>query len=274
MTLVVSTYRAPESLEAVFRALADQSDASYEVVVADDGSGPATREIVDRWRGELRQRVEHVWQPDEGFRAARARNLGALRAAGDFLVFLDGDCVPRRHFVRSVRASALAGWFVVGRRFELPRQFTDRVHRERLPIHRWSLLRWRPLADGEFANLGYLTPRDRRRIGRLSVPEFVPHNYAYCSVGVWASDFAAVNGYDMRYEGWGEEDVDLALRLRMHGLRGGHAGPQATVFHLWHDSRANPRHPNHELLFEAARERRVEALRGLRELAVEAAARA
>jgi glycosyltransferase involved in cell wall biosynthesis len=266
LSLVVSTYEAPDSLEAVLRALADQSDERFDVVVADDGSGPATGEVVNRARVTFGERLVHAWQPDEGFRVARARNLGALHAPGDFLVFLDGDCVPRRHFVRATRACALEGWFIVGRRFELREALTQRVQRKRLPIQRWSILRWRRYADGDFANLGYLTPRDRRKVGRESVPEFVPHNNAYCCIGVSRTDFAAVNGYEMRYEGWGEEDVDLAVRLRNLGLRAGHAGPQATVFHLWHLSRADPRHPNHALLHETERADRVEALDGLREL--------
>ena len=267
ISLVVTTYEAPEALEVVLRALADQSDQGFEIVVADDGSGPETGELVEAWRATFGERLSHVWQPDEGFRTARVRNLGAVRARGDFLVFLDGDCVPRRHFVRATRACAVEGWFIVGRRFELREEFTDRVLRERIPIHRWSLLRWRPLADGDFANLDYLLPRDRRKVGRAGVPEFVPHNNAYCFIGVSAADFTAVNGYDMRYEGWGEEDVDLALRLRRHGLRAGHAGTRATVFHLWHASRADPRHPNHALLHETEDAARMEAVIGLRELA-------
>jgi glycosyltransferase involved in cell wall biosynthesis len=270
ISLVVSTYEAPRHLEAVLRALADQSERRFEIVVADDGSGPATREVVEEWQRTFGDRLEHVWQPDKGFRAARTRNLGALRARGGFLVFLDGDCVPRRHFVRATLASARRGWFSVGRRFELDRELTERVFRERLPIHRWSVLRWRRYARGDFANLDYLIPRDRRKVGRLSVPEFVPHNDAYCCIGVSASDFEAVNGYDMRYEGWGEEDVDLAGRLRKHGLRAGHAGTRATVFHLWHPSRADPRHPNHALLHELESSTRDVAVAGLRELAAEA----
>jgi glycosyltransferase involved in cell wall biosynthesis len=269
LSLVVSTYEFPRALDAVFRALADQSDPDFEVVVADDGSGAETREVVERWQSDLGREVVHAWQPDRGFRPARVRNLGALRASGDYLVFLDGDCVPRRHFVRSTRTCARPGWFVVGRRFELREAFTERVLSDRLPIHRWSLLRWRPHADGDFANLDYLLPRDRRKVGRTSVPEFDPHNNAFCCIGVSAADFAAVNGYDMRYEGWGEEDVDLAWRLRRHGLRAGHAGPRATVFHLWHPSRADPAHPNHELLYEPEAAGRVGAVIGLRELAEE-----
>lgn len=255
----------------MFRALAEQSDSRFDVVVADDGSGPATRDVVEGWRSAFGDRLAHAWQPDRGFRAARARNLGALEAGGDFLVFLDGDCVPRRHFVRATLASARPGWFIVGRRFELTPAFTERVLREKVPIHRWSLLRWRPYADGDFANLDYLLPRDRRKVGRRSVSEFFPHNDAYCCLGMSAADFAAVNGYDMRYEGWGEEDVDLALRLRALGLRAGHAGPRATAFHLWHRSRADMTHPNHALLHETEDAGRVEAVAGLRELADELA---
>ena len=67
-------------------------------------------------------------------------------------------------------------------------------------------------------------------------------------------DFERVNGFDMRYEGWGEEDIDLAVRLRRLGLRCGWPGPQGTLLHLWHESRKGPR-PNAGLLEETSRER-------------------
>lgn len=84
-----------------------------------------------------------------------------------------------------------------------------------------------------------LTGRDRRRVGRRNVPEFAPHLNAYCCLGVASSDFERVNGYDTRYVGWGDEDVDLAVRLRRSGLRCGHAGAGAVLVHLWHPPRTN-----------------------------------
>src|SRR5207253_7447249 len=140
LSVIVATYEWPEALDAVLRGLADQSDRDFELVVADDGSGPATFEVV---HSSSEQRpLRHVRQEDEGYRLARVRNLGAREAGGDFLVFLDGDVVPRRHFVRAMRRSAVTGWFVAGKRLLLGRELTARTLTDRLPIQRWSLLHW------------------------------------------------------------------------------------------------------------------------------------
>lgn len=119
LSIVVSTYEWPEALDAVLGGFADQTDDDFEIVVADDGSGDATAEVVDRWRRAFCTRIAHAWQHDDGFRAARVRNLGALEAHGDYLVFVDGDCVPRRSFVGAIRRAAVPGWFLAGKRLDL-----------------------------------------------------------------------------------------------------------------------------------------------------------
>ena len=260
-------------LNAVLSALAEQSDSSFEVVVSDDGSGPATRAVVERWSGVFESRLTFVWQPDEGFRQALALNRGALCSTAEHLVFIHGESIPRRHFVRTLRSSARSGWFAAGRRIELSPALTDRVLAHELPVHRWSLARWLR-ARADVASLGALTYRDRRRVGALRVPEFVPHDRSYgYLLGVSRRDFEQVNGYDARFVGWGEEDVDIAVRLRRVGLRCGHAGPQATLLHLWHPTSGVRERPNWWLLQETEQSARHEAVEGLRELAAEPAAR-
>jgi len=267
LSVVVSTYESPDALAAVLRSLADQSDQSFTVVIADDGSGTATKAVVEQ-AGEtvFGERLTHVWQPDRGFRPAAALNRGALAADADFLVFLGGDCVPRRHFVRSLRAAARPGWFIAANRVLLPRALTERVISERAPIHRWSTTRVVLATGGGGGAYATLTSRDRRRVGRTGLRDFVPYNNAYCCIAVHVRDFVAVNGYDTRFVGWGDEDVDLAVRLRRLGLRCGHAGPDAVLLHLWHESSQSDERPNWMLLKETERSNRLEAVEGLREL--------
>jgi glycosyltransferase involved in cell wall biosynthesis len=270
LSVVVCTYEAPQALDAVLRALADQSDADFEIVVADDGSGPSTRAVVERWAAALPDRVAHVWQPDIGCsHIAAALNRGALAARRDFLVVLSGDCVPRQHFVRAFREAARPGWFVAVNLIWLSRELTERVLREQTPIHRWSTARLLAATRGGGPARNMLTRRDRRRVGRTGVPEFAPHNNTYCCIGVHTWAFAAVNGFDTRFIGWGDEDVDFATRVRRVGLRCGHAGPHAVPLHLWHESRRDPVRRNWALLKETERSVRVEAVEGLRELAAE-----
>lgn len=111
LSVVVNTYNWPEALDAVLRAFADQTDPVFEVVIADDGSGSSTADVVDRWRGLFGDRLVHVWHADEGFRRARILNLAAIEARGDCIAFMDGDCIPRAGFVAAVRRAALAGGF-------------------------------------------------------------------------------------------------------------------------------------------------------------------
>ena len=267
LTVIVSTYEWPKALDAVLRALFDQSDPEFDLVVANDGSGPETAALVAGWRSKFGERLRHAVQPDEGYRLARVKNLGAQSAGGDFFVLIDGDAVPRRHFVRALRRSAVPGWFVAGKRLQLSRELTERVLADRLPIHRWSLPRWAVLERGHVGPLLALTPRDRRRPGREGLPEFVPHAHGYgFLLGVARSDFVRVNGFDARYCGWGLEDVDLALRLQRLGLRCGWPGPQGTLLHLWHSSRKDAARPNAQLLRETETGGRIEAVEGLREL--------
>jgi glycosyltransferase involved in cell wall biosynthesis len=274
VSVVVNTYEWPEALDAVLWSLSEQSAPDVDVVVADDGSGPATAAIVERWRDAFEERLRHVRQEDEGFRAARVRNLGALAAQGDYLVFVDGDSVPRRGFVRALRRCAVPGWFVGGKRLMLSRPFTERVLAERLPVHRWSLAGWLVRARGEVdpafnQGLRALTPRDRRLVGRDGLPEFVPHAKGWTiELGLSRTDLERVNGFDNRFVDWGHEDHEIAARLHRIGLRCGWAGPATTLVHLAHVHRkaaADLRGPR-ALLRETEESDRVEAVHGLREL--------
>jgi glycosyltransferase involved in cell wall biosynthesis len=265
VSVIVATYEWPQALDAVLLALSEQSDPDFDLVVADDGSGSGTAATVEQWRPGFGDRLRHVRHDDAGYRLARVKNLGAQAATGDFLAMIDGDSVPRRGFVAAIRGSAVRGWFLGGKRLELSRELTERVLAEQRPLHRWSLWQWLR-KRGDAAPLTALTSRDRRRPGRDGLPEFVPHAERYGFLfGAFRDDFERVNGFDMRYEDWGEEDIDLAVRLRRLGLRCGWPGPQGTLLHLWHETRKGER-PNRELLAETRESDRVEAVSGLRQL--------
>ncbi len=279
LSVVIPTYQWPAALDAVFRSLAEESDQDFDIVVADDGSGPETAEVVRAWGDRLSGRVAHVWQSDEGFRKARIENAAAREAQGELLVFLDGDLIPRRGFVSAVRQAFRPGWFLTSKRLNLSEELSRRVLEDHLPVWRWSALRWlvthprelvAPVRPRERNRPGVLLPvRDRRRAGRDDQPEFRPPYWAYCFFGIHRRDFERVNGFDSRFVGWGEEDVDMGFRLQRAGLRSGWPGPRATLLHLWHPDRKETSSGNMPLLRETKGSERIEAVEGLRELAAE-----
>ena len=278
LSVIVSTYAWQAALDVVLRALAEELDDRAEVIVAEDGASAKTSDLLRRRSDSLGIALDHVSQADDGYRRSRILDLAALRARGNLLVFLDGDCIPRRGLLQAIRRAALPGWFLAGKRLHLSHSLSQRVLDGRADVWRWSAARWLLTAPGEVIHaprqansVGLLVPlRDRRRPWRRGSAEFVPPYDAYgCFLVVGRADFERVNGFDARYEGWGHEDVDLAVRLRRAGLRCGWPGPRATVLHLWHTERTHTASVNAGLLGETRDGDRIEAVEGLRELAVE-----
>lgn len=263
---VVLTYNRSDALLAVLRALAPQCGKDHVVVIADDGS---REEHVAALRAGLPRfacPVRHVWHPDVGFTAARARNLGAAHAGADYLIFLDGDCVPNPHFAQEHAGLAQPGYFINGSRVllskRLSRQVLERtIELDRLTAGDWLRLRLR----GDVNKLTHLA-RWRGAPGRVQ-RGFHWQGIRSCNFGVWYGDFEAVNGFDESFSGWGHEDADLVLRLQHHGSRRKNGFLATEVFHLWHpensrDSEAR----NRERVVQRMQGTLVRAQAGLAEL--------
>ena len=98
-SVLFATYNEPQWLEWVLWGYSTQDTTDFEVIVVDDGSGPETRAVIDRLRPQMPYRLRHFWQPDEGYQICKGMNRGILLAESDYLVFTDGDCIPRFDFV-------------------------------------------------------------------------------------------------------------------------------------------------------------------------------
>jgi glycosyltransferase involved in cell wall biosynthesis len=233
ISVVVTTYNRPDALRAVLDGLAEQTERGFEVLVADDGSRDDTRALVEAIARASQVPIRHVWQEDRGFRAGAARNRATAAAQGEYVIFLDGDCVPRPHFIARHRALAEPGWMVAGNRILLSEGFTRSALEARLPLQRWTDAQWRearhrgdinrtlPLLD---LPLGPLRKAAAGRWQRVRT----------CNLGVWRTDLERVNGFDEVFEGWGYEDSDLAVRLLNAGVRRKEGAYATGVLHLWH----------------------------------------
>lgn len=233
VSIVVTTYNRPDALRAVLDGLAEQTDRSFEVLVADDGSRDDTRALVEAAARRSPVPLRHVWQEDRGFRAGAARNRATAAARSDYVIYLDGDCIPRPQYIARHRALAERGWMVAGNRVLMSEAFTRSALAEGLKLHRWSEAQWR--AARRRGDINRLLPLMHLPLGplrKLTARRW--QRVRTCNLGVWRDDLRAVNGFDEVFEGWGYEDSDLAVRLINHGV-GRKEGAYATgVLHLWH----------------------------------------
>lgn len=244
-SLVVTTYERPDALAVVLESVLRQRVPPGEVLVADDGSGADTAACVREAavRGARQGlAVRHVWQPDEGFRAAAIRNRALAAATGDYVLLIDGDCVLHPDFVRSHAAFARPGTFVQGTRVLLDAARTGRAIAERDP-------RVRLLERGL-----------RNRLNGVSAPwlsALVPspadplRGVRSANMGLWRADAVRVNGFNEAFVGWGREDSEFVARLAAAGVRRRKLKFGGIVYHLWHEERSRAALGQNDALYAA-----------------------
>jgi glycosyltransferase involved in cell wall biosynthesis len=239
--LVVTTHERPDALARVLASVATQRRAPDELIVADDGSGAATAAVVDRHAAGAAYPVRHAWQPHEGFRAGRIRNVAIALTRCEYVVLLDGDMVVHPLFVADHVELARRGHYSQGVRIQLDDRATRRLLDPASPLPG-------PLAAG----LGGLRRGYALRVPALarSLRGVANHVIALksCNQGFWRDDLEAVNGFDEVMTGWGSEDKELCARLDNTGVRRQTLLFAALAWHLSH-----PRAPRQHAAANRAR---------------------
>lgn len=229
VSTIVTTYDWPEALSLVLAGLARQSVLPDEVIVADDGSGERTRRTLREIARIFPTSLRHYWQEDAGFRAARARNGAIAAARGEYILLLDGDMIPHRHFVADHLRNATAGTFAQG-----SRALTSTVLAERMLLHKAidlspfspHLKRRRNAVRSRILS-GLASTISTRRLRGIKT----------CNQGWFRSDLIRLNGFDERMIGWGREDAELAWRAWHAGIVPRHIRFAALAWHLYHPER-------------------------------------
>lgn len=233
ISVIVTTYNWPDALDSALRGLSRQTDSGFELVIADDGSGPATAEIVERWKSGGGMSVKYVWQEDRGFRAAEIRNRAIVASRGSYCIFLDGDCIVRPDFVAAHRRLAAPGWFVTGNRILLSASLTAKVLREKLTPETFRFTDW--VVQRFHGGINRLSALPRLPLGPLrKLRRNVWQGARSCNLAVWRSDLDRVDGFDADYVGWGKEDSDIIVRLLHAGVHRKDGLFATGVLHLWH----------------------------------------
>jgi glycosyltransferase involved in cell wall biosynthesis len=231
--VIVSTFNAPESLRLSLLGFAAQKRSQFEVVVADDGSGPETAQVLaDPALAGLP--IRHVWHEDRGFRLCTIRNRAIAATEAEYLIFCDGDCIPRDDFVANHIQHRRPGCFVSGSRIDVCsdvfRALTDEE-----------------ILSGRIFEPKYLTERDpstKHQHWRLSRNPWYQGifnllTWRFCvfigsNSAAWRDDLQRVNGFDEDHAGYGSEDRDMGVRLRNAGVRSKYLKFSLVQLHLRH----------------------------------------
>lgn len=234
VSIVVTTYNWPAALAMVLKSLTRQNVRNFEVVIADDGSGPETSQLISDIASSLNYPLHHVWQEDKGFRAALCRNKAVLKSTGEYLIFLDGDCIVRPDFVQQHLHLKEAGWFVRGNRVKLSDSYTQFILESKSEKELAGT--FNIVENWIRGNIKRIMPLLRLPLGRLRYRKKDDwYGVKTCNLAISRQDFFAVNGFNEDFEGWGHEDADLAIRLIRNGVHRKEGTFATAVFHCFHN---------------------------------------
>ena len=236
ITLVISVYNKPEVLRLVLAACSRQVFSDFEIIVADDGSGPAVRDVVADARGASRQMILHLWQEDRGWRKNVILNTSIRTSRGEYLVFIDGDCLPSRMFLKDHWDEREEGRVLLGRRVETSERWSRQLTLRSVETGTFEKLGRREILDGLTGRS--LRVEDGIRMGSPLLRRLLLRNVR----GMLGSNFSAarkdlvaINGFDELYDGPGcGEDSDVQYRLSLNGVSGKSLRNLAVQYHVWH----------------------------------------
>ena len=234
ISVLLATYNWPEALQKCLESLAIQTDTDFEIIIADDGSGPLTQSLIERIKPNHPAPILHLWQEDRGFRKTTILNLAIKEVRGNYLIFLDGDCIVQPDFIACHRQLAQKGHLVTGSRVLL----SERLSKTILAWPAWSftkfkahLLQYR--LTGGINKYWPIVMKLGDGTWRL-YKKFVWRRIKGCNMACWTADAKAIGGFDESMTGWGHEDADFVFRLQHNGVLRKSGSWSTEVFHLFH----------------------------------------
>lgn len=253
VSLIIATYNWPQALRLCLESVMRQSVMPSEILIADDGSGRETRDVVEYFTSISPVPLHHIWHEDNGFRLSAIRNKAIAAASGEYIVQVDGDVILHRSFILDHMVVAKRGYYVGGSRALVGEELTGRLFSgEAIPLS--------PFVKGVTSS------NNAVRIPFLSslFTGYHPDRLRGCNMAFWRDDVLTVNGYDENITGWGCEDNELGCRFRNIGLAKRAIKFRAILFHLHHKLASRDRiEENNRILAQSLREGKTYCEKGV-----------
>lgn len=234
LSVIFTTYNHPDWLEKVLWGYQCQTFKDFEILIADDGSGEDTRLRIEKMKQQVFYPIRHIWHEDRGFRKCAILNKAISAAAADYLVFSDGDCIPRKDFLQTHFEKRKTNCFLSGGAVRLPMDLSRAIGREDILTQKIFKKQWltkHGLPQKVFKNLKLTQNKNLGTFLNKVTPTGATWNGGNASA--WKSDILAVNGFDERMR-YGAEDREFGARLENMGVKGIQIRYSAICVHLDH----------------------------------------
>jgi glycosyltransferase involved in cell wall biosynthesis len=233
ISVIFSTYNSPIWLEKVLWGYQCQVYKDFEVLIADDGSGSETADVIKMMRAKVDFNIEHIWHEDKGFRKCEILNKTIMASRNDYLIFSDGDCIPEKNFVQAHLENRKEKYFLSGGYFKLPMSISKIITENDIINANCFDLEWlkKQGLTRRFKNSKLFLKGNAAKFMNIITPTNASWNGHNSSA--WKKDIRDVNGFDERMR-YGSEDREFGERMMNNGIKCRQIRYSAICVHLDH----------------------------------------
>lgn len=232
-SVIFTTYNQPEWLRKVLWGYECQTEKDFEIVIADDGSGKETKKVIDEFQSNSQLKINHVWHPDEGYQKCPILNKAIIASNTEYLIFTDGDCIPREDFIEVHLKNAEPGLFLSGGTVRLPMALSTQLTREDITSQQAFSLKW--LYHNGLKRTNKSLKLVKKKWFTKTMNKLTPTNASWNghNASGWRKDIFAINGFneEMLYGG---QDREFGERLFNYGIKSKQIRYSAVCLHLEH----------------------------------------
>ena len=233
ITVIIATYNKVDWLRKVLEGYKYQTYANFDIIIADDGSTEETKNLIDGFKANYPVNITHLWHEDEGYRRQTILNKAIVTAENEYILFTDGDCIPRADFVETHASLAEEDYFLSGGYCKLPMNTSEAITAsdiERQDCFKVKWLKTKGVVSSK--NKLKLTAKDSLA-NFLDIVTPTGATFNNCNSSAWKSDLISINGYDERMQ-YGGPDRELGERLFNKGIKSKQIRYKAICLHLDH----------------------------------------
>ena len=235
-SVIISFYKNIKYLKLVLSGFERQSERDFEIIIADDGSESTVGNQIEELSRVISFPVSQVWQEDKGFRKNKILNRAIDSSNSDYIIFVDGDCVPHFKFVEEHLTNCERGFCLTGRRVNLSQKFTDKLKEGNVKKGYLEKKLHLMILDGLFGKSNYVEKGFYVKNNFLrKIFNEKKRGLLGCNFSLFKKDLLSINGFDERYEAPSiGEDSDIQFRLELNGVKIKSLNNIAVQYHLYH----------------------------------------
>lgn len=227
VSLIIAVYKRVDFLELIFKSLENQTFRDFQVIIAEDDCSPMVKSFVEEKEKNFPFEIKHISQEDNGFRKNILLNKAMRIADGEYLIFIDGDCILDKNFVKDHVKNAKPNVCLFGRRVMLDAKTSER------------LVKTKDLKYLSFIKL--LFTKTTHLESAIRFPFFISwrkNGVLGCNFSVFKDKMIKINGFDEDFTRplFGE-DTDIERRLTLIGVKLKCSKFQTIQYHLHHPTK-------------------------------------